>query len=73
MKIQDIGFIILFVILILLKRPILFVVCGLLCLLIAMPLFSTWTFFTAERLTWYAGAYFLVFLLISLLFPRKVQ
>jgi hypothetical protein len=28
-----------------------------------MPLFSLWIFFTAERLTWYASAFFLLSLI----------
>ncbi|MBI3576845.1 hypothetical protein HY086_02265 [Candidatus Gottesmanbacteria bacterium] len=73
MKIQDIAFFGLFVFLLLLRQPKMFVVSGLFCLLLAIPLFATWTFFTAERLTWYATTFFLTFVLISLLIPRKVQ
>ena len=73
MKPQDIGFILGFVILLAFRRSVLFVWAGLGCLALAIPLFATWTFFTAERLTWYAAAFFLTFILISLLRPRKVQ
>ncbi len=73
MKLQDIGFFFLFVTLLGFRRPVLFVGAGLTCLALAIPLFATWTFFTAERLTWYAAAFFLAFILISLLWPRKVQ
>lgn len=73
MKIQDITFLFSLGLLFALRRPVLFVWAGLGCLVLAIPLFATWTFFTAERLTWYAVAYFLMFILISLLFPRKVQ
>jgi len=73
MKIQDIGFILACIALLFIRRPILFVCAGLACLVLAIPLFATWTFFTAERLTWYAAAFFLIFILISLLRPRKVQ
>lgn len=73
MKPQDIGFFIVFAVLLLVRRPVFFVWAGLGCLVLAIPLFATWTFFTAERLTWYAAAYFLTFILISLLWPRKVQ
>jgi len=31
---------------------------GLCCLALAIPLFKFWIFFTAERLTWYAAAFF---------------
>lgn len=73
MKPQDVGFFILLVVLLLFRRPIVLVWAGLLCLITSMPLFATWTFFTAERLTWYGTAYFLTFILISLLWPRKVE
>ena len=73
MKLQDIGFILVFVILLVFRRPFLFVWAGLGFLTLAIPLFATWTFFTAERLTWYAAAFFFTFILISLLWPRKVQ
>ena len=73
MKPQDVGFFILLGVLLLFRRPIVFVLVGLGCLLVAIPLFATWTFFTAERLTWYATAFFLTFIFISLLRPRKVQ
>ncbi len=73
MKIQDIIFFISLCSLFVLRRPVLFVWAGLFCLALAIPLFATWTFFTAERLTWYAAAFFFTFTLISLLFPRRVQ
>lgn len=73
MKIQDIGFILTCISLLFIRRPILFVWAGLACLVLAIPLFATWTFFTAERLTWYAAAFFLIFILISLFSSRKVQ
>jgi hypothetical protein len=60
MKIQDIGFFIILFSLVLFRKERLFVYAGLLCLILAIPLFAKWIFFTAERLTWYAGAFFLV-------------
>jgi len=59
MKIQDLIF--LFVVLLQLRArsPKLSAALGLFCLLLAAPLFKFWVFFTAERLTWYAGAFFL--------------
>lgn len=60
MKIQDIGFLFLLVILILFKKPRLSIAMALVCLLLAVPLFSFWIFFTAERLTWYAAAFLLL-------------
>lgn len=73
MKIQDLVFFIVLFGLLVFRRPVYFVWAGLLCLFLAIPLFATWTFFTAERLTWYAGAFFLIFIVISLLLSRKVQ
>jgi hypothetical protein len=60
MKIQDIAFFVALALLILKRSPKLMVACGLLCLLLSIPLFSFWIFFTAERLTWYAAAFFLL-------------
>lgn len=59
MKPQDIMFIMILGILVLVRKPSLFVVAGLVSLVFAIPLFSTWVFFTAQRLTWYAGFFFL--------------
>jgi len=73
MKPQDIGFFLVLVSLFAVRRPVLFVWAGLVSLVLAIPLFATWTFFTAERLTWYAAAFFLAFILISLLKPHRVQ
>jgi hypothetical protein len=50
MKIQDIIFLILFVILLFKHKENSFVALGLLCFLLAMPLFYLYIFFTAERL-----------------------
>lgn len=60
MKIQDIAFLAVLVLLILKRSPKLAVICGIVALLLAIPLFSFWVFFTAERLTWYAAAFFLL-------------
>jgi len=73
MKPQDILFVLVFAVL-LWKRPShAFVWAGLLCLAAAIPLFSVWIFFTAERLTWYAAAFFGASILFTLRQPRKVQ
>lgn len=60
MKIQDLGFLLGLGILVWLRKPRLVVVAGLVSLLLAIPLFHFWIFFTAERLTWYAAAFFLL-------------
>lgn len=59
MKPQDIVFIVALIALIFLKKPKLFVTAGMFCLLVSIPLFAKWIFFTAERLTWYSAAFFL--------------
>ena len=64
MKIQDLLFLAILIILVFKKNPKFFVTAGLMCLLFSMPLFSFWVFFTAERLVWYA----FVFLLLAVLF-----
>jgi len=60
MKIQDIVFFIIFFVLLFKQNPKWAALAGLALLLISIPLFATWTFFTAERLTWYAAAFFLL-------------
>ncbi|MBI4066595.1 hypothetical protein HY411_02665 [Candidatus Gottesmanbacteria bacterium] len=73
MKPQDIAFFLTIIVILAIRRPIFFVWAGLGSLILAIPLFATWTFFTAERLTWYAAAFFLTFILISLLWPHRVK
>lgn len=73
MKIQDVGFFLVFGIVIALRRPRWFVMAGLVCWVLAIPLFSRWIFFTAERLTWYGAAFVFSFLVISLLRPNTVK
>ena len=60
MKVQDILFLIILAVLFGKRNPRWLTVAGLISLLAAIPLFATWTFFTAERLTWYAAAFFLL-------------
>jgi hypothetical protein len=71
MKIQDVGFFIVLAILIVFRKERWFVYAGLMSLLAAIPLFAKWVFFTAERLTWYAAAFFLVFILSQLISRRE--
>lgn len=73
MKPQDIIFVVFFTGLLLTRKIIWLVYAGLGCLIFAIPLFAKWIFFTAERMTWYAAAFFLAFTLISLFKPHKVQ
>lgn len=60
MKFQDIFFLTLFIILIYKYSPRLSALMGIIFLLASIPLFYLWIFFTAERFTWYAAAFFLV-------------
>lgn len=66
MKIQDILFIVILIALIYKRSPKAAAAVGLASLLLAIPLFATWTFFTAERLTWYAASFFLVSIVLLL-------
>lgn len=59
MKIQDLVFILVFLFVLWRRNARLATVIGLFCLLLAIPLFKFWIFFTAERLTWYAGILFI--------------
>lgn len=60
MKIQDVSFFLIFVTALDFKNFRLSAGLGIICLLLAVPLFAKWIFFTAERLTWYAAAFFLL-------------
>lgn len=60
MKIQDIVFLILFALLAYKQSPKLSAKFGIIALIVAIPLFTFWIFFTAERLVWYAAAFFLL-------------
>lgn len=73
MKPQDIVFFFILGALLAVRKPRLFVWAGLACLAVSIPLFATWTFFTAERLTWYAAAFFAVYILISHTSRHTVQ
>ena len=73
MKPQDAVFFLALAVLLVLRKPRMLLVAGLSSLVLAIPLFATWTFFTAERLTWYAAAFFVTFIVISLLKPDTVQ
>ncbi len=60
MKIQDIFFFIIFIILLIKRDPRLTAGAGIIFLILSIPLFSFWIFFTAERLTWYAAVFYLL-------------
>lgn len=58
MKIQDLIFFFAFLLILWLRKPRLAAIIGFFCLFMAAFLFKFWIFFTAERLTWYAAAFF---------------
>lgn len=66
LKPQDLIFTAFMALLLIIKRPAFLVWAGLISLVLAMPLFAIWIFFTAERLTWYAAAFFLVYILLTI-------
>ena len=66
MKIQDLIFFMVLILLIVKRDPRLAAICGILCLVTSVPLFTFWIFFTAERLTWYAAAFFLLAIVFNL-------
>ncbi len=67
MKIQDIIFFLVSIFLIYKKNPRWMVIAGLISLVLSIPLFSFWIFFTAERLTWYTAGFFLSAIIFYLL------
>ncbi|KKR03423.1 MAG: hypothetical protein UT26_C0001G0027 [Microgenomates group bacterium GW2011_GWC1_39_12] len=69
MKPQDIGFLIVLTVLLIVRKQSWFVYAGLLCFALAIPLFARWIFFTGERMTWYGAAF--VFVSIILYIVRK--
>lgn len=73
MKPQDITFILVLIVLIYKRKPAYFIFSGVVALIAAIPLFASWIFFTAERLTWYAAAFFLIGCLLLLQDARRVQ
>jgi len=70
MKPQDILFLIAVLALLIKKEPKWFVLAGILCLVAAIPLFSFWIFFTAQRLVYYAAGFFLLAVLFLLVQSR---
>ncbi len=73
MKVQDIGFFLVFIVLLILRKPRIFLIAGLISWMLAIPLFAGWIFFTAERLTWFGAAFVFTFLLFSFFVPDRVQ
>jgi len=75
MKIQDILFLVILVILFFKHKENSFVAFGLLCFFLAMPFFYFWVFFTAERLVYYGTLLVLIEILFKFIQfgikPRK--
>ena len=69
MKIQDLIFLIIFILVIIKRDSRLATIIGIACLALSIPLFALYVFFTAEHLVYYAAAFFL--LSIVLLFKNK--
>lgn len=65
MKPQDILFFIILVPLFFTRNSKFFVIAGVVSVLASIPLFASWIFFTAERFTWYAAAFFLCAVIFS--------
>lgn len=72
MKIQDLVFLVVLAVIILFKRWSWLWWAGVACLILAIPLFATWTFFTAQRLVWYAILFLAAFVFLSALRLRKI-
>lgn len=73
MKFQDIFFLILFLLLIFKKDSKLSLNFGLICLILSIPLFALWVFFTAERLTWYASLFIFLSIIIEIFKFKKIH
>lgn len=71
MKIQDIVFFVVLALLMIKRDPKIAVFCGIAFLVLSIPLFSFWIFFTAERLTWYGAAFFLLALVFNMIVLGK--
>lgn len=66
MKIQDILFFLIISFLLYKKNSKWLTAAGMVSLVFSIPLFASWTFFTAERLTWYAAAFFILAIIFQL-------
>lgn len=67
MKPQDIVFIVVLIVLVAWKRdPKYLVYAGLVSLMLALPLFEYWIFFTAQRIVMYAYTFFLIAVFLNI-------
>ncbi|MDO8621212.1 MAG: hypothetical protein Q7R31_02935 [Candidatus Levybacteria bacterium] len=73
MKPQDIVFFIILAVLIWKKDPRRAAFAGIISLIASIPLFSFWVFFTAERLTWYAAAFFLLSIVLIVFNSKSLK
>ena len=71
MKIQDLAFLLVFLIILTIRNDRLATLAGLACLLLAIPLFNFWIFFTAQRLVMYAAAFFALSIIFQILRIRR--
>jgi hypothetical protein len=67
MKPQDIVFILIVLLLLWKRNPKYFILTGLAGLVLAIPLFQFWIFFTAERLVMYAVGFLFVGIILMIL------
>ena len=71
MKPQDLIFIVILIGLLFTRKPKFLVYAGIVCLILSIPFFSFWVFFTAQRLTYYAIGFFLAATIFFLLHKNK--
>lgn len=60
MKLQDIIFLAIFILILIKRDSRMSTFAGIICLVLSIPLFAFWIFFTAQHLVWYAAAFFLL-------------
>ncbi|MDE2590551.1 MAG: hypothetical protein KGL95_12910 [Patescibacteria group bacterium] len=72
MKPQDILFFLIAATICYKHNPKWAIMAGLVCLIISIPLFAKWVFFTAERLTWYGAGFFLL-AVVFYFFDKKLH
>ena len=73
MKIQDILFVILLILPIVVKRANarVFIILGIVMIMLSVPFFYMWIFFTAQRLIMYGAGFILVGIVLMLIKQRR--
>lgn len=71
MKIQDLIFFLIFLLIVWRRSSRWATLIGLGCLILAIPLFKLWLFFSAERLTWSAAAFFAYATVLGIMRAKK--